>query len=140
MRWEHFEHQADIGVRGFGDTVEAAFEAAATALTAVIVEPERVATGMRAEVNVRANDPELLLAAWLNAIIFEMATRRALFSRFEVRIESDRAGNRLHGVLEGEPVDVARHQPTVEVKGATYTALKVTESGDGWVAQCVVDV
>jgi tRNA nucleotidyltransferase (CCA-adding enzyme) len=29
----------------------------------------------------------------------------------------------------------------VEVKGATYTALRVAQEADGaWVAQCVVDV
>jgi len=38
-------------------------------------------------------------------------------------------------------VDIARHRPAVEVKGATYTALRVAQEADGaWVAQCVVDV
>jgi len=41
----------------------------------------------------------------------------------------------------GEPVDVTRHRPAVEAKGATYTALSVAGNADGaWVAQCVVDV
>jgi hypothetical protein len=36
---------------------------------------------------------------------------------------------------------VAKHQPAVEVKGATYTALRVRqELGGEWVAQCVVDL
>jgi len=47
----------------------------------------------------------------------------------------------LHGVLRGEPVDRARHQPSVEVKGATHTELRVEPRADGtWLAQCVVDV
>jgi SHS2 domain-containing protein len=38
-------------------------------------------------------------------------------------------------------VDVARHQPAVEIKGATYTELKVGRTDNGlWFAQCVVDV
>ncbi|MCC6527024.1 MAG: archease [Polyangiaceae bacterium] len=37
-RWEHFAHEADIGVRGFGDTKARAFEQAALALTAVVTE------------------------------------------------------------------------------------------------------
>jgi SHS2 domain-containing protein len=38
-------------------------------------------------------------------------------------------------------VDVARHQPAVEVKGATFTELKVRRTDQGeWLAQCVVDV
>jgi tRNA nucleotidyltransferase (CCA-adding enzyme) len=65
-----------------------------------------------------------------------MATRRMLFSRFAVRLESDG----LSGEAWGEPVDAARHHPAVEVKGATYTQLRVAREGAGWVAQTVVDV
>lgn len=47
----------------------------------------------------------------------------------------------LHGTAWGEPVDPLRHRPTVEVKGATYTGLKVARGEDGlWRAECVVDV
>jgi SHS2 domain-containing protein len=43
--------------------------------------------------------------------------------------------------VHGEPVDVARHTPAVEVKGATLTELAVRQEADGtWVAQCVLDV
>ncbi len=41
--WEHFSHEADLGVRGYGKTLEQAFEQAATALTAAITDPEAVA-------------------------------------------------------------------------------------------------
>jgi len=41
----------------------------------------------------------------------------------------------------GEPIDVERHRPTVEIKGATFTELAVRRNSDGfWLAQCVVDV
>lgn len=40
--WEHFEHAADIGVRGIGETAAAAFEQAALAMTAVIADPASV--------------------------------------------------------------------------------------------------
>ena len=33
-RWEHFEHDADVGVRGWGNTRAEAFEQAAVAMTA----------------------------------------------------------------------------------------------------------
>jgi tRNA nucleotidyltransferase (CCA-adding enzyme) len=35
---------------------------------------------------------------------------------------------------------VNRHHPAVEIKGATYTALRVAHEPAGWVAQTVVDV
>jgi SHS2 domain-containing protein len=135
-RWEHFEHGADIGVRGYGASVAEAFEQAALALTAVITDLAAVRPLERVAVHCEAPDNELLLAEWLTALVYEMATRRMLFSRFAVRLE----GTRLTGEAWGEAVDAARHHPAVEVKGATYTTLRVAQEGDGWLAQTVVDV
>jgi SHS2 domain-containing protein len=134
--WEHFPHEADVGVRGFGATPAEAFEQAALALAAVVTHAE-VAAKTDVAVRCEAPDLELLFVEWLNAIIYEMAVRNMLFSRFKVCIE----GSALEGTLWGEPVDVARHQPACEPKGATYTALKVAADADGiWSAQCIVDV
>lgn len=135
--WELFPHGADVGVRGFGATKEAAFERAAIAMTAALTDPERVQPREAVQVSCEAPDDELLLVDWLNAIIYEIATRRMLFSRFAVRIK----GGKLSGDAWGEPIDVARHDPAVEIKGATYTALRVAQVEEGrWLAQCVVDV
>jgi len=135
--WEHFSHGADVGIRGLGDSMEVAFEQAACALTAAVVDLGSVQPLSVVEVFCEAPDDELLLVDWLNALIYEMATRRMLFGRFLVRI----AGRRLRGKAWGEPVDVARHHPATELKGATYTALEVVHRADGrWRAQCVVDV
>ncbi len=126
-----------MGVRGRGRTPAEAFEQAALALTGVVTDLHRVEPETRVEVVCEEDDPELLLVDWLNRIIYEMATRGMVFSRFEVMIE----GARLTGRLWGEPVDVAKHQPAVEVKGATFTDLRVTQTEDEtWIAQCVVDV
>jgi SHS2 domain-containing protein len=135
-RWEHFPHDADVGVRGFGATAAEAFEQAAQALTAVVTQTQ-VEPKDPVEVSCEAPDLELLFVEWLNAVIYEMAVRGMLFARFAVRIE----GTRLAGTLWGEPVDVGRHAPACEPKGATYTALKVAADNDGlWSAACVVDV
>lgn len=135
-RWEHFEHEADVGVRGIGHSCAAAFEQAALALTAVITDVADVRTDHHVTVERTASDPEILLVDWLNALVFEMATRKWLFGRFTVEIH----GNELRGEAWGEPVDLARHQPAVEVKGATFTALRVAQQNGEWIAQCVVDV
>ena len=84
--WEHFEHGADVGIRGFGSTKAAAFEQAALALVAVIVDLGRVALERTVPIACEAADDELLLGAWLNAIIYEMAVRRMLFARFHVEL------------------------------------------------------
>ena len=41
---------------------------------------------------------------------------------------------------QGEPIDLERHHPAVEIKGATYTELAVLRKDGHWTAQCVVDV
>lgn len=136
-RWEHFAHQADIGIRGIGRSVDEAFEQAGLALTAVVVMPDAVQPMTSVTIEGAATDLEVLLVDWLNAIVFEMATRRMLFGAFDVSIHDAH----LTATAIGESVDPVRHEPAVEIKGATYTALRVERQSDGaWLAQCVVDV
>ena len=135
--WEHFSHPADVGVRGWGLTKAAAFAQCALALTALIADPAVIAPRLAVSLACEADHDEALLVNWLSALICEMSVRNMLFSRFEVEIND----GRLNATAWGEPVDPARHQPAVEVKGATYHALRVGQLDDGrWLAQCVVDV
>jgi len=135
--WEHFSHDADIGVRGFAPTREKAFEEVAVALMNVVTDVDKVRPQQLVEVTCEGDTLEVLLFEWLNALVFEMATTKILFSRFVVKIEE----GKLIGHTWGEPIDFLKHEMIVEVKGATYTELKVAEDQDGrWIAQCVVDV
>jgi tRNA nucleotidyltransferase (CCA-adding enzyme) len=134
--WEHFEHQADMGVRGYGNTPAEAFEQAALAMSAIITELSHIAPIDEVNITCEEADQELLFADWLNALIFEMSTRNMLFSQFDVSIKD----GHLKASAWGESIDVKRHQPTVEIKGATYTELAVHSTEDQWLAQCVVDV
>lgn len=135
--WEHFEHGADIGVRGFGPSPARAFEQAALALTAVTANLSDIEESIHVDIICRADNLEDLFLDWLNDLIYEMAVGRALFRRYRVEL-TDHA---LRATAWGETVDTAKHRPAVEIKGATYTALAVREREDGsWIAQTVVDV
>jgi len=134
--WEHFEHKADIGVRGFGNTLADAFEQTAVAMTAVVTDISLVQATTTISIACSDNDNDALLYDWLNALIYEMATRKMLFSRFEVTIDH----GKLEAAVHGEDIDIERHQPCVEIKGATYTELAVYQEELQWVAQCVIDV
>lgn len=134
-RWEHFDHGADIGVRGVATTKAAAFEQAALALAAVVTPPQGVAPLHTVTVACRAADDEALLVAWLNALVFEMAARHMVFHDFAVTLSN----HHLIAHARGEPLR-AGHEPAVEVKAATYTELRVDHRDGPWVAQAVVDV
>lgn len=135
--WEHFEHDADIGLRATASSRDGLFEAMAEALTALITDPCTVRPVESVPIRCEAPDDALLLTDWLNALVYEMATRRMLFGDWRVSIEN----HALDAVAKGEPVDRGRHRPVVEVKGATYTSLSVSEDSAGtWHGQCIVDV
>ena len=126
-----------MGIRAYGPTLGAVFEQAALAMTAAITDVERIVPNECVSIACEAPQTDLLLVEWLNALVYEMAVRHMLFSRFVVTI----VDSRLSGEAWGESVDVDRHRPAAEVKGATYTALQVSRRADGqWLAQCVVDV
>jgi SHS2 domain-containing protein len=137
VSWETFAHEADVGVRGTGATLAEAFAGAAMAMTSVICDPAQVSQREPVTVECSAPDDELLFVDWLNALIYEMATRSMLFSRFDVTIER----HRLTARAWGESVVAARHRPAAEIKGASFCELAVRQQTDGsWLAQCVVDV
>jgi SHS2 domain-containing protein len=135
-QYETFEHEADIGVRGFGSSIETAFENAACALYSVMVNLKRVGSVQKKEISVSAPDTELLLVEWLNALLSLSDIERMVFSRFEVKI----SGTDLSGAAWGEKLDKTRHELGVEVKGATYHMLSIRNREGIFTAQCVVDV
>ncbi len=136
-RWEHLEHGADIGVRGYGSNLAEAFAQAALSLSSVVTELDKIDLSESVTVECNAKEFDLLLVDWLNEIIYQMATRNMLFGRFDVQIQN----HHLRAQLFGEKVDRGKHQPAVEIKGATFTNLKVYMAGDDeWIAQCVIDV
>lgn len=135
--WSRFPHGADVGVRGRGGSMAEAFENAARAMVDAVVPLDLIELDDIRTVTCEASDSEILLVDWLNAVIYAMAAENMIFGDFRVRID----GGRLAGEMRGEKVDRARHEPAVELKGATLTELEVAQGADGrWVGQCVVDV
>jgi SHS2 domain-containing protein len=142
VEFEHFEHGADVGVRGFGATAAEAFEGAAHALFTLLAEkPSAVRAAVEERMEIEAPGLEELLVAFLNELISLADTRRLVFGDFTVAIEGGGAMPlRLSATARGEPFDPDLHEWTVQPKGATYTGLRVAREGDRWIAQCVVDV
>ncbi len=136
MIYETFEHQADIGIRGFGMTLEEAFGNVARALYSVMVRIDTVRPLEERTITVSAPDCELLLVEWLNALLALSDIDRMVFSKFDVTIDR----TVLKGSAWGEKLDPRRHEPNVEVKGATYHLLQIRKEGGRYTAQCVVDV
>ena len=131
----YFDHDADIGIIGYGESLEHAFENAAQAMFAIMSD----IAGLRAEVTVQIDfeeaDVELALVTWLNLLLAHAREKQAVFGQF--RLQRDGAG--WHGVASGQRWDESMERG-VEVKGATLTMLSVRQQQGNWEARCVVDV
>lgn len=134
--YETFDHRADIGVRGFGKSMEEAFENGAKAMFSVMVDIGEVKPAGTEDIICEAPDSETLFVEWLNNLLSVAHLTGKLFSGFKVEI----TGNSLKGLAIGERIDKKRHHILTEVKAATYSTLKVEKKDDVYVAQCIVDV
>jgi SHS2 domain-containing protein len=136
MTFERFEHRADVGVRGRGETLEEAFEEGARAMFSVMADLKAVQPLETFEVEVSASDEEALFVEWLNELLSIADLNGIVFCDFEVEI----SGNNLKGRASGEKWDLEKHEPKTEVKAATYSQLQVKKENGSYVAQCIVDV
>ena len=58
--WENYPHEADIGIRGVGNTMEEAFEQAAIALSAIVVDPNQIEQQESVTIECQNADREIL--------------------------------------------------------------------------------
>jgi len=135
MAYEYFEHSADVGIVGKGESLEEAFEEAAKAMFNLMVDVEAVQPIKTIEVECEAENDEELFVEWLNGLLAEATINNMVFSQFDVQIEN----GKLVGLARGEELDPERHEMRTEVKAATYSQLKIMKDIE-FVAQCVVDV
>jgi SHS2 domain-containing protein len=130
-----FEHDADFGVVGRGNTVEEAFVAAAEAMFGIMIDLAEVKPIETVAIEFEEADVELAFVTWLNALLAQARARGVVFAHFELA----REGARWRGAASGE-----RWRPELErgteVKGATLTMLSVRPADGGWEALCIVDV
>jgi len=139
-RWEHYEHTADIGIRGYGDTLEEAFEAVAIALFDVMVDVRKVEKKEVREIEVEGEDLYSLLYNFLEELLILHDTEGLVFGDFEVKIEKTEQGYRLKAKAYGEKLS-EKHEPKEEVKAITYHEMEIKQlPSEEWMAQLVPDI
>ena len=139
---ETFEHTADIGIRGTGRNPAEAFAETARALFSVIADPRGFGNGLEVAMECSAPTREDLLVEYLNGLLTQSAVRRCVFTDFKIREwKEDKNGVSIKASAFGEKIGAENMKYLrLEVKGATYSQLKVFKKGTRTVAQCVVDV
>lgn len=134
---ETFEHGADIGIRGYGESREEAFAEAARAMFAIIAgDLQGIPAQRNVAVQASGYDMESLFVAFLNELLARSDLEGMIFTRFDIAI----SGLELEGTVHGSEYDFQSEDRGVEVKGATYSQVQVEQKEGIWIAQCVVDV
>lgn len=124
MRYERLEHTADIMVRCTGDTLEECFENAAYALSDQTLDASLVEERECFHIDVRGDDLEDRLFAYLSEILFIEDAESMALCRFTARFEDDR----VIGDAYGEPLDLKKHHPKTEIKAITYHMMSIDPS------------
>ncbi|TMQ26116.1 MAG: archease [Candidatus Rokuibacteriota bacterium] len=135
--WEHFEVEADVGVRAWGATRAQALAQATLGVFALIVMPAEVEPRERREVRAQADGAEALLVAWIDECLYVHDIEGFVVHDVELSVCTDTLA---HGVLHGEPLDPARHRVGTVVKGATYHEVKVAVRNGVHEVKVIVDV
>lgn len=137
MNFEILDHPADVGFRARGSTLEELFGNCGLALISIILDPSCVDSDGSWELTADGTDLDSLLVNWLNEVLFYVDTRRLVFSSFSIQL-ADRFQLSCHAT--GEERTTEKHPVRVSVKAVTYHQLRITTSGEQWIAEVFVDV
>jgi SHS2 domain-containing protein len=135
--YELVDHTADIGVKVWGPTAEEVFEQAALAMFSLVCDPLDIGELETVEVSLEAESMDLLLAAWLNELLYVFEARSLVLSQFDLLELGEHS---LRARVSGEPLDTSHHIVCGGVKAATLHELSLERRDDGWEGFVLLDV
>jgi SHS2 domain-containing protein len=135
MRFEQFEHTADVGIKAYGKSLEELFENAAFGMFSIMVDLKGVEQKGEFKVVLRTNDMEKLLVDWLSELLYIHEVYDVLLNDFKVEIrkseqEDAKARFELEALVRGETIDRDRHRLGAMIKAVTYHMLEINEKDD----------
>lgn len=131
---------ADVAFEASGKTLEEMLESAALAVTNTMIKDiKKIAYKTNKKVNVVSEDVERLTHDFLQELIFLKDAKKLLFSDFKIKIKY---GDKLElsATMEGEKLNMEKHELLVDVKAVTWHKFSVRKSGNKWKAIVVLDV
>ncbi len=131
------DHTADVGFLIFGPTQKTLFEAAARALSEILVEGESTRALYTKTLRIEGQDRAELMVNWLRECLYLWAGKALLVKEVEVTEVSAR---RLFARIRVEPYDPKRHTIKTDIKAVTYHQARVERAKDGWEARVIFDV
>ena len=141
MIWSVLDHTGDLGIDVAAPTLPELFSEAMRGFTDCLTEVSRVRPLRRRRLEVTATELDLLLADWLQEVLFLFDTESLVFSEADVELDADGGAPFVARTrLAGELFDPHRHPLKTPIKAVTYHGLRVAADSGGWGARLVFDL
>jgi SHS2 domain-containing protein len=140
-RFEVLEHTADVYVAAYGQSLEEAFENAASATFNAMTEIEKIKPEVEENVEVEAHDEHALLYSWIEELLIRFETTGKLYGCFNIsRIEKTPTVFKLKAKIWGEPFDSDRHLQKVGIKAVTYHRMEIVKKPKAVTVKFILDI
>ncbi|HEV8663804.1 MAG TPA: archease [Candidatus Methylomirabilis sp.] len=130
---------ADVAFEAWGVDLADLLSAAGEATFAVMADLAGIPEELTRRVRLEAPDPETLLFAWLEELIYRKDVDAVVFSRFAVKV-TEGPLLRLEATCIGAPIRQDQMRMRADVKAVTYHLFSVERGEDGWRARVVLDI
>lgn len=122
MKYEIFEHTADIGVTIFGKSYDEIFNNSVVAFADLIVDISKLSNRHRKDISMKSSNPEFLLVDLLSMVLYEFEANGILY--FNSELEFDPAKCSLNGRIMGDDVSENVDYRNV-IKAVTYHRVEI---------------
>jgi len=130
---------ADIAFFAYGKTLGELLENACLAVTAVMVDPEKIKEKTERRIEVLGDTAETLLYNSLEEVVYLKDAEQLVFHRFEAEVIREKPYEAVV-TMWGEKIDRKKHDAHADVKGITYHDFHITKTKMDYRASVVLDV
>ena len=135
--FEVIDHTADIGIIAYGADIKQVFANAALGLFNLMADLDNPKEDIKREIELSAEDVEILLVEWLNELIYISDVEHIIFKRFEI---NELSSTQLRATCFGEKIKPGQHRLKREIKAATYHMLRLNKENGGYKVQIIFDI
>lgn len=137
MGYKILNHPADAKFQATGDTLEEAFSDALKAFAEIVGDGEQ--GRVRHEIEIESENLEALLFDFMDRLILLQDTEDVTVrSAKNLEIEEKEHGHRLTADIMTDKIDPGGSY--LDIKGPTYSEMKVEHGDHEWVIEAVLDI
>jgi len=139
MKYEFFDHTADVKFRAYGKNLGEAFSHVALAITEIIMGKQEIKEDIEQEIKMENKDLKSLLYDYMDHFLYLLDAEQFITSSVEtIGIEKKGGIYFLSALLKGD--NASNYEAETHIKAATYAEMEIQEKPGEVVIQVVLDL